>query len=418
MSSLTATTGQERILELDIMRGFALFGILIVNMQFFGLPFYSVIADMTPFNDPLDRASRILIGVFFEGKFITLFSFLFGFGFWIFVSRARAKERTAGPLFLRRLFILALFGAAHAFLFWAGDILLFYALLGLIMMIFLNRTDKTLKVWIVLLPLLHILFITAFVGLFKMALNIPEAAEGILAGLDEARTEMEVMAASAMEIYRTGSFAEMMEIRRQELAFAWQGFIMGGIGVFYLLAVFLTGMYAARKNWFASFPDKLPALRRKAPWLLLGGLACAIPAYLLMRGADVITPDWQMPLYLTLFIVGSPSLISAYVILLLNAYHRFDSSQIWVYLRDTGRMSLTVYLMQTLVMTTLFNGYGLGLYGQVPVWAMLLISIVFFAIQMVAAHWWMNRFLMGPFEWLWRAATYGYLPDLKKKPAQ
>ena len=416
MSSLTATTREDRILELDVMRGFALFGILIVNMQFFGLPFYTVISDMNPFNDPADLASRFFIGVFFEGKFITLFSFLFGLGFWIFVSRARAKGRTAGPLFLRRLLILGIFGAAHAFLFWAGDILLFYALLGLIMMIFLNRTDKTLKVWIVLLPVLHVLLIAAFVGLFQMALNIPEAAEGIQAGLDEARAEMEALAVSAMEIYRSGSFSEMMQIRRQELAFAWQGFIMGGIGVFYLLAVFLAGMYAGRRDWFQSVPEKLPGLRRRVPWLLLVGLACAIPGYLIMRGADVITPGWNMPLYLALFILGSPALISAYVILLLDAYHRFGQSRLWIYLRDAGRMSLTVYLMQTLVMTTLFNSYGFGLYGQVPVWMMLVISVVFFGIQMMAAHWWMKRFLMGPFEWLWRAATYGYLPALKKGP--
>ena len=323
MSDLTATASQERIVELDLMRGFALFGILVVNMLFFGMPIYTAITDLNPLNNPLDLAGRFLLGIVFEGKFITLFSFMFGLGFWIFISRARAKGRTAGPLFLRRLFILALFGAAHAFLFWAGDILLFYAMLGLVMMLFLNRTDKTLKVWIVLLPVLHILFIVAFVGLFSMAMNSPEAAQAITEGLDEARLEMEAMAASAMEIYRTGTFTEMMEIRRQELAFAYQGFIMGGVGVFYLLAVFLAGMYA-------------------------------------------------------------------------------------------GRMSLTVYLTQSLVMTTIFYGYGLGLYGAMPVWMMILLAVSFFAVQMALSRWWMKHFTMGPFEWLWRAATYGYLPALRK----
>jgi uncharacterized protein len=428
MSDLTATSGQERIVELDLMRGFALFGILIVNMLFFGMPIYTIITDLNPLNDPLDEAARYLIGIVFEGKFITLFSFMFGLGFWIFISRARAKDRTAGPLFLRRLFILALIGAAHAFLFWAGDILLFYAMLGLVMMLFLNRTDKTLRVWIALLPVLHILMIVAFVAFFKLGMSTPEGAEVITEALDEARIELEAMAASAMEIYRTGTFTEMMEIRRQELAFAYQGFIMGGVGVFYLLAVFLAGMYAGRAGWFTNIAERLPALRRYVPWTLLFGFACAIPGFLLMRGADIITPGWNMPLYLSLFIVGTPALTFSYVILLLSAFHRFGTGKrigngdhtgnpdgwFWPALRDTGRMSLTVYLTQSLVMTTIFFSYGLGLYGSMPAWMMTLLAVSFFAVQMVVAHWWMKHFTMGPLEWLWRAATYGYIPKLKK----
>ena len=417
MSDLTATAGQERIVELDLMRGFALFGILIVNMQFFGLPFYTVVSDMNPFTSPADLASRFLVGVAFEGKFITLFSFMFGLGFWIFISRARQKGRSAGPLFLRRLFILALFGAAHAFLFWAGDILLFYALLGLVTMLFLNRKDRTLKVWIVLLPVLHILFVAGIVALVQWGMSVPEAADEITREIDQSRAEMEAMAATAMEVYRSGTFTEMMEIRRRELAFAYQGFIMGGIGVFYLLAVFLAGMYAGRTGWFTNIGERLPALRRYVPWLLIFGFACAVPSYLLMRGTDIMFPGWHMPLGLLLFIVGSPALTSAYVILLLSAWHRYGremSGWFWQALRDTGRMSLTVYLTQTLVATTIFNGYGLGMYGQVPVWMMVLLAISLFAIQMAVAHWWMKHFTMGPLEWLWRAATYGYLPALRK----
>ena len=86
----------------------------------------------------------------------------------------------------------------------------------------------------------------------------------------------------------------------------------------------------------------------------------------------------------------------------------------WQALGNLGRMSLTVYLTQTLVMTTVFNAYGLGLYGSLPLWAMLLIAVPFFVLQMAAARWWMARFSMGPLEWLWRAATYGYVPALRK----
>jgi len=415
MTTLTATSGRERIVELDLLRGFALFGIILVNVQYMGLPFFKVLTDLHPFTDPASMAGRTFVSIFLEGKFITLFSFLFGFGFWIFVSRAREKGRNAGPLFLRRLLILALIGAAHATLFWAGDILLIYAILGLFLMIFLNRSDKTVKVWMILLPVFQILLFLLVVVLVQWGLAIPEARDEILTTFDEAQDQLEQMAIAAHHAYRSSDWRAMIPVRLQELGFVYQGFIMGGIGIFYLMGVFLAGVFAGRAGWFSHIDEKLPIIQKRIPWLLIYGLTCSIIGYILMKNGNIIIPDWNLGGFLILFVIGTPALTAAYGMMLILAYHRWKSARFWIGLGAAGRMSLTIYLTQTLILTTLFYGYGFGLMGNVAVPGMLLMACTVFAIQMAAAYWWMQRFHMGPFEWLWRAATYGHLPPFRKK---
>ncbi|MDG5766702.1 DUF418 domain-containing protein [Balneolales bacterium ANBcel1] len=415
MSKLAPTTATDRIVELDILRGFALFGIVMVNVQFMGLPFYKVLTDLHPFSDPASIAGRTLITIFFEGKFITLFSFLFGLGFWIFASRARDKGYKAGPLFLRRIFILAIIGAAHAVLFWAGDILLPYAVLGLFLMLFLNRSTKTVKVWMILFPVFQILLMLLLVLLLQIGLSIPEARDAILADFDETRQQMEQMALSANQIYSSSNWIAMIPIRLQELGFAYQGFIFSGMGIFYLMGLFLAGMLAGRNGWFSNLEQKLPKIRKRLPWLLLLGIACAIAKYWLFQQTDLMLPDWSSAGYMIFAIIGSPLLIAAYASLLILGYYRWKDAAFWNYITAAGRMSLTVYLTQTLILTTIFYGYGLGLYGSVPVPGMLLMALGVYALQLVAARWWMQHFYMGPFEWLWRAATYGSASRFRKR---
>ena len=415
MNPLTATSRRERIPELDLLRGFALFGIIMVNVQFIGLPFFKALTDLHPFTDPLSQFSKGLVGILLEGKFITLFSFMFGFGFWMFTHRARERGRTAGPLFFWRIFLLALFGAAHATLFWAGDILIPYAILGLLLLIFLNRSDKTVRIWMVLFPAFQILLVVVIVVLVQWALTIPEAKEQVLASFDEAQMQMEQLTAATLQAYQSSNWTAMIPVRLQELAFVYQGYLFGGIGFFYLFGLFLAGNLAGRQGWFQNLDEKLPVIRKRAPWLLLAGLAFAIPGYILYQRADILIPDWNMAGYILLFVIGTPILSSAYAMLLILGYHRWRRVRIWEWLGSAGRMSLTIYVTQSIILTTVFYGHGLGLMMQVPVAGMLLIALATFVLQVAAAHWWMQRFTMGPLEWLWRAATYGYLPALKRR---
>lgn len=414
MKPIGPVSTTERNETIDVLRGFALFGIVMVNVQYMGLPFFMVLTDMHPFNDTASLIGRALVGVFFEGKFITLFSFLFGLGFSIFIRRAREKGYRAGPLFLRRLFFLALFDGLHAFLFWTGDILLIYALLGLPLMIFINRKEQTIKIWMIAFPILQFLLFLAMFLLVQWAYTIPEVAEEMAQGFEEARSDMEALTATALTVYGSSNWLAMIPVRLQELVFVYQGLLFSNIGYFYLLGIFLFGFYSGRKAWFENIESRLPVWKKWLPHLLIAGLSFAVLNYYFMTRADLIVPDSNTLAHLFFFLIGTPVLTAAYCILLILAYKRFRTG-IWKYLIAAGRMSLTVYLTQTLVLTTVFYGYGAAMLGKISVMPMLLLACLIYVIQAMIARWWLQHFSMGPFEWLWRLATYGNIPALRKK---
>ncbi|MDI6402729.1 DUF418 domain-containing protein, partial [Balneolaceae bacterium ANBcel3] len=367
MNSLTPVSSSDRILELDILRGFALFGILMVNIQYFGIPFLKVLTDMHPFTDTASMIGRAFVVIVFEGKFITLFSFLFGLGFWIFISRARDKGKKAGPLFLRRLLILTCMGAIHATLFWAGDILLIYALLGLFLMVFINRKTGTIKVWMFLFPTIQFVLFLLLVFMVHMGMQVPEAREQILQSFQESQTMFEEVALSTYTAYRSSNWAAMIPVRLSELNIIYYGFLFSSIGIFYLLGIFLAGVLAGRNGWFSQLDQKLPAIKKKLVWLLPYGMACSVIHYFFYEKADLIIPDLYMAGYLFFFFIGTPALTASYGMLLILAYHHWKDSAFWSYPGSAGRMSLTIYLTQTLIFTTIFYGYGLGLLSKVAV---------------------------------------------------
>ncbi|MDI6403071.1 DUF418 domain-containing protein, partial [Balneolaceae bacterium ANBcel3] len=367
MTSMAPTTQQERIIELDLLRGLALFGILMVNVQYFGIPFLKVLTDMHPFTDTTSMIGRALVVIVFEGKFITLFSFLFGLGFWIFISRARDKGRKAGPLFLRRILILACMGAIHATLFWAGDILLIYALLGLFLMVFINRKTGTLKIWMFLFPTIQFILFLLLVLMVHMGLQVPEAREQILQSFQETQNMFEEVALATYTAYCSSNWAAMIPVRFRELNIIYYGFLFSSIGIFYLLGIFLAGVLAGRNGWFTQLDQKLPAIQKKLRWLLPYGILCSVVNYWFLEKANLIVPDFYMVGYLLFFFIGTPALTASYGMLLILAYHHWKDSAVWNYLGSAGRMSLTIYLTQTLIFTTIFYGYGLGMLSKIAV---------------------------------------------------
>ncbi len=144
VAALSPTALQERIALLDVLRGFAIFGILLFNMSFFSAPLYLEMAGMEWGSGIGDRATELLIRFFIQGKFYSLFAFLFGLGFAVQMLRAEAKGVRFGPLYRRRLLALLLIGLVHAYLIWMGDILTIYALLGFLLFFFRSRKPKTL----------------------------------------------------------------------------------------------------------------------------------------------------------------------------------------------------------------------------------------------------------------------------------
>jgi uncharacterized protein len=408
---------RERIAILDVLRGFALFGILTVNMYLFSRPLQELYQGVGAAERPgHDQVADWLVAFFATGKFYTLFSFLFGLGFTIFIARARAKGQRAAPLFARRLLVLLGFGLVHGFFIWVGDILTFYALVGFVLLLFAwVKRPRTLLIWAFAIWLLSVVGMTAGVGLMAVAAAVPEARTEIDASLAAQAPLAAAEAERAREVYANGNFLEITAQRAQELLLMW------GFGLFTvpsILMMFLLGAYFGRREIFRDVDAHLPLFRRMLIW----GLVIGLPAnaiYATLFGSAVASTDGLLAsMGATLAgIVGHPALSLAYMSGIVLLTRREAWARRLGVLAPVGQMALSNYLLQSIVCTLIFYGYGLGLFGQVGTVAGLALAAVIFALQIPLSHWWMARFRYGPAEWLWRTLTYGKAQPLRRSSA-
>ncbi|MGH2354828.1 MAG: DUF418 domain-containing protein, partial [Chloroflexota bacterium] len=394
----------ERIQVLDILRGFAIFGILLVNMAFFAGPaVYDVAAGIERWPQLHDRVAEWLIRFFAEGKFYTLFSFLFGLGLSIQMTRAEARGARFVPLYARRLFVLFLIGLAHAFLLWHGDILVTYAILGFPLLLFRKRALKTLLWWAAILLLLPVLFLGLSVASLAAGRASPEAAAQIERIFAEAGASYAAQAEAAVRAYGQGAFGEIMAQRAQEVLLMWSFSLFTAPSV---LAMFLLGLYAGRQGIVQNVPAHQPLIRKVMMWGLLLGVAGNLVSTVGQDLSSRAIPSTVGLLALAGSTIGGPALCFFYVCGL--ALLTQDTA--WLRrlspLAAVGRMALTNYLLQSLVGTTIFYSFGLGLYGQVGPAAGLALTIAIYLIQVPCSIWWLHRFQFGPVEWLWRSLTY------------
>jgi uncharacterized protein len=378
----------ERIDLLDILRGFALFGILVVNMAVFKSPLIGV----APPTDLLDRAATWLIAFAFETKFYVLFSFLFGYGLSVQIGRAEARGVALAPRYLRRLLGLFLLGIAHAFLLYIGDILVAYALISVILFLMRRRSSRALLVTAMLL-------VGSTAAFFLLTGLLVLATGGIEGGVDTGGADQ---IATITEAYRGDPGAIIAQRARDyptTLAFAL--FAQGPT----VLAMFLVGLWSGRRGVMARPGDYLTLLRR----LRIVGLAVGIPGAAIwatheaLAGMD-FTPNFLFAAAANFATAPLLTAVYATTIILLcgsPAWRRRLSV-----LAPVGRLALSNYLLQSLIGSLIFTGYGLGLFGRVGAAAGLALSVAIFAAQIPLSAWWSRHFLFGPAEWLLRSFTY------------
>ncbi len=241
---------QKRIAILDILRGFAIFGILVINITSFATAAY------TPGYAPpelgwLDTAVQNTVTFLAEGKFYSLFSFLFGLGFALQMARAEAKGAAFLPLFLRRLFILLVIGVAHSLLLWDGDILKLYAVLGALLLLFRKAKPRTLLVWSGVFFLISVAMLSG-----------GGEYEGRAGG--DTRNAEEIIA-----IFSEGSYAETVQYRLENFGGALFGSVFQGVSVF---AMFLLGLYAGKREFLADIGANRAVFRRWLIWGLVAGI--------------------------------------------------------------------------------------------------------------------------------------------------
>ncbi len=394
---------QERIETIDILRGFAVFGILMVNMQYFSAPFYLYIVDTPLFTSIPDRIAGWFIRFFAEGKFYSIFSLLFGFGLIVQMKRAEVKAVSFLPNYRRRLIVLLLFGLIHGFLFWSGDILVIYAILGFLLLLFRNRKPKTIITWAIISILLPVLIAGLGFVFIELGRSIPQAAAQIDASFAEVAQKYKDLVERSITVYSQGSYGEILSRIAQDTLFMYTFMIFWAPNI---LALLLVGIYIARRGVLNDTPAHLTFIKRAQFWGLGLGIVGNFLFVLMREYSNPSVPSFFSFLSTLGFAIGAPSFCFFYTATIIRMIQNDKWKKKLTPLASIGRMAISNYLFQTLICTTIFYSYGLGLYGKFGPSLGLLLTIGIFLIQITLSAWWLKRFQFGPVEWLWRSLTY------------
>ncbi len=403
----------ERIELIDALRGFALFGILMVNMLYMYEPVSNMVVGAKPDSSVKHIIAESFIKFFFEGKFYVIFSMLFGFGFYIILNKSKDSGNYTLPIFKRRLIFLLLFGLAHIGLLWAGDILVFYSLFGFLLILFRKSSDKKVINWAVVLTLIPTFLTLLMIFFISLISQNPDVKAEIGSQLQGNVIFMNELIERATIAYSTGSFNEIVNVRIEEYLT-----ILSGSLFFFcplILAMFLVGFIVGRKGIMTSYHKNLHLFRKIFWWSLTLGLVTNTLYTVSFRYAVMSVPDGWSLLVSSMHSLGGISLGLCYISGLTILFINGKAGLLVKYFVPIGQMALTNYLLQSIISVLLFHSYGLGLFGKVEVWQGIVLTLIIFILQVIFSRWWLNYFQFGPFEWLWRSLTYFTIQPLRKR---
>lgn len=394
--STTPVSGNERIDTLDILRGFALLGILVVNILIFSSP-HNVA--QPAWGTPVDSVAQGLVLFTAHGKFYPIFSFLFGLGFSLQMASAERKGNAFVPLFQRRLFLLGIIGILHALLLSQLDILVQYAVLGYLLLLLRNGSTR------LLLGMALGSLVFAFV--LRMLMTLANVQEYLWIGSEQ-------RASVLIDIYANGSIAEIFRQRLDHIA--EQYVTMVSRTSYKVFAMFLVGAWVGRLKVFQNIPTHRTMLRN-VMWV---GLSIGLVSNVLYALTTLLDTHFSTPIleiiFMGLFAVGDIAFSAFYITGIALLVENIQWKQRLVPLTYVGRMALTNYIMQSLICTTIFYSYGLGLYGKVGAAMTILVACTIYLFQVVVSGLWLQWFRYGPLEWVWRSLTYGRWLPLRVTP--
>ncbi len=421
--TLRPTQPEERIATLDILRGFALLGICVINLPGFYMPWFFYSAGEELYPRPIDWLATWMVDFVGSGKFNSLFSFLFGVGFAIQMDRAEAKGLPFAGTYLRRLAVLFTIGVAHCFLIWNGDVLHIYAIIGLPLLFVKKLPDRWL--WALAAVLLVIPIAHGGWKYYKQKADPHDRAYW----RDRAENQLRVygkgdygdlvarFTKSAPKeprpVIGQGSWPLAVKERFRETR---EGYLEHGEIFFWpiLGTTMLIGFIVGRRRVFRDLPAHLPKIRRLALWTgILGVVLAAVFATCgLLMDHEIRTPTLLGLFGSVFYVLNRPVLACFYVCVLVLLASRPSLQTILRPLAIVGRMPLTNYLMQSILASLIFYGYGLGYFGRVTPSQGVLIAFGIYAFQVAYSIVWIRFFHFGPAEWLWRTLTYGKAPAM------
>jgi uncharacterized protein len=375
----------QRDLAPDVLRGFALLGILVVNIQFMGLNSdQGARGEWT--QGFANGSATFLIAALFAGKFYLLFSFLFGYS----SNYVIRNDRSNRARWIKRCLVLIGFGALHFTFLWHGDIIFVYGLFGLLLTFFFFRADRTLKIWSRIVFFLSTFFIVLIGALALMAEYL----------LDEDLGTSTVV--SLDEILRSGTFLESIPARLEVwvLGIATGIFLQGGLA----FAAFLLGVRLARANFLSSPIDKAANKRLIQRGLIFGLPIQIIAAVILLQNEQAAEPSESVYL-ISLFVsfVTAPLLSMFYVGLIRKLVEERPNLVLWM--KPAGKMSLTIYISQSVITSLIFSPWGFGLFQDLQTWQVFVLAFAIWLLLSYLAAQWLKKFNQGPLEKLVSSLT-------------
>jgi uncharacterized protein len=396
---LGPTEERARLPLPDLLRGFALAGILLINIEDFSAPNVAGLGAVWP--DRADQIAGLLLRFAAEGKFRALFALLFGLGFALQLERSECGAAPFRARYIRRCGVLLLIGLAHYLLLWEADILMVYALVGLLLLPFERRSAGT------ALRAAGAMAGAAVALLCLIALLAHPRAQG------SPHRNNPVIPAEKVQmayVYGRGSYGEVVSYRARQLGTQ----LVHNLGMAPLtLMLFLVGL-AAGKAGFPRRPDEHRTLLRRLFFgcLVFGIVSNAIVAIYAPRLMS-LPKLLRLPIAAS-YVLGGPALALAYASGLTLLFLHPAWGRRLQPLAAPGRLALTNYLLQSAICGILFYGYGLGWYNHLRPVVCIGLCIVIYLVQMAASAWWLRHFRYGPAEWLWRSLTYWRVLPLRR----
>lgn len=403
--ALVPTSKRDRYVVMDVLRGFALFGVMLINLYEFGGVDVLITAEQLAAlpSAALDETLKFWLELLVYDKANTLFAFLFGLGFWVQMERLQARGAPFRSIYLRRAAILLIIGWVHLLCLFGWDVLHIYGIAAFILFFSRKLPDRAL-LWI---GLALLLFARPFVTwVFE--------ASGITALFDDpVAAEAGVMARQAAA--QSGDFFTFIALMNRDYL---EWFLTGGLlgWVFYALGRFFMGAWVARRGWIQNASDNLAMFRRWLWPLLVAGL--------LLESVHLFTEDvpetallGQMELVrIILHVVATPLIAAGYICAIVLLFHGRSLNWLVKPFAPVGQMALTNYLTQSVAIILILTsvGPGLGLAGKAGASTFVPLVVSFFAAQILFSHFWMKFFAFGPAEWLWRSLTYGNVPGMRR----
>jgi uncharacterized protein len=405
---------EQRHISLDAMRGFAVMGILAMNIIGFAMPEWAYVTPAAYGGDNVaDRAAWLFSFVLIEGKMRGLFSLLFGASMMLVVDRATAKGENAAHVHYRRMAWLALFGLAHYFFIWFGDILFLYAIVGMIAFQFRDWSpERLIKTALIIFALGLAIWGLQFGGLqlWQFIATRPDATA------DMARQYREMMASPdfAMNIapdlaLHRGSYAAIVADKLNDWSAPFTNVLMS---VGETLPLMMIGM-AMNKNGFITGNRDAADYRAWAMRLVPVGLllTCGVAAWMAAMDFDRVT---ALAIFFFWGAIPRMMLTIGYAAVFILMIGQFRHHPAMGRVAATGRAAFSNYLGTSIVMTTMFYGYGLGLFGDVGRAGLWVFVLSAWAVMLLWSKPWLMKFHYGPLEWLWRSLARGKMQPMRR----